>query len=218
MKCGIQIVTAKARRMFPGVLLLMALPLMSACGGSPNLDAAAASAQPAQPVLALLTAAPTPTSAPLLTATPFPDYTGEPDYIKKVVAFREGVGGVVVYFVLADKDGREVAHDGTVEVRMHCIENDLRKGMIAEDWWILKTLPWPLPVRAGDFHMAPVGAREMLVHSLGRITYDRFPDEWKKRGCWKAEVYVRFETIPRSDPLEGKTVFVFDNREYGALA
>jgi hypothetical protein len=41
-----------------------------------------------------------------------------PDYIKDVVAYREG-DGFVVYLVLADSAGREIAADGTVSITVH---------------------------------------------------------------------------------------------------
>jgi len=99
----------------------------------------------------------------------------EPSYIKAVVAYKEGTGAMVVYFVLATATGEETRADGTVRLWVYeeAMNTDTYK---MEDRWLWTLLD--IRVAVSDFHTAEVGlgafAHKQLICSLGRISYSRF--------------------------------------------
>jgi len=95
--------------------------------------------------------------------------------MKAVVAYKEGTGAMVVYFVLATATGEETRADGTVRLWVYekAMNTDTYK---MEDRWLWTLLN--IPVAASDFHTGEVGlgafAHKQLICSLGRISYSRF--------------------------------------------
>lgn len=103
--------------------------------------------------------------------------TNPPEYIKQVVAYKEGSDGLMVYVVLADKDGNPTSADALIEFIFEA-KKTYTDGYV-QVWHDYKT------VKASDFTTSTVGIgaleHKVLLYSLGRITYDLFtkPFPWK---------------------------------------
>lgn len=102
------------------------------------------------------------------------------EYLKDVAAYKEG-DGVVVYIVLAAKDGHQVASDGYLTVSVRASGTyAYYGGQLSYD----KQVYWRGDmVSASSFTTSTVGlgafAHEALILPLGRITWDQmtpFPD------------------------------------------
>jgi len=144
--------------------------------------------------------------APPSPSTPTPVTQKEPAYIKDVVAYKEGNGAMVVYFVLATAAGEETRADGTVRLQVYekVMNTDTYK---MEDRWLWTLLE--TPVAASDFHTAEVGqgafAHKRLICSLGRILYSRFNAQPSQM---TGTVKIIFRTISgRELPGEGTIFF-----------
>lgn len=112
-----------------------------------------------------------------------------PDYIKDVVAYREG-DGFVVYVVLADSAGREIAADGVVSITVHAANYQYDE----QGFWDSKK------VTATDFRASLVGVgafeRGRVLWSYPRLRFSqvRIPD-------WATKLLVEV-TFERRDGKE----------------
>jgi hypothetical protein len=104
-----------------------------------------------------------------------------PAYVKDVVCYKEGTDGIVVYFVLADEEGNEIAARGTAELYIYDIEKewDSDDGEYDEYEWDL--LEVSVNVEPSDFRKVEVGLgafeRTRTIYSFGRIPYSVLDDE-----------------------------------------
>ncbi len=99
-------------------------------------------------------------------------------YVKDVTAYKEGSGGLMVYFVLADADGAMTTSDGTVtlvitQTRISLDPNNYRTRETDE---VLYSTSFR--VRKNDFRRTKIGlgafARDGTLYPVGRITYSAF--------------------------------------------
>jgi len=146
----------------------------------------------------------TSTSSP--SAAPAPVTQPEPSYIKDVVAYKEGTGAMVVYFVLATATGEETRANGSVKLEVYeQVMNRTTYKMEDRRLWVLSGLP----IFASDFHVTEVGqgafAHTRLICSLGRILYSRFTTQPSEM---TGTVKVFFTTTSgRELPGEGSIFF-----------
>ena len=90
--------------------------------------------------------------------------TNPPDYIKDVVAYKEGSDGVAVYFVLADKNGAETTASGNVSLRLTLGNRTLYEKKET--------------ISSSQFFKAKItnvfSEEKRIIYYFGRITYDQF--------------------------------------------
>jgi nitrogen fixation protein FixH len=99
---------------------------------------------------------------------------GNPEYIKNVCAYKEGSDGIVVYFTLADAQGKTIAcNSGTVTINIFEGEKEI--------------FTFSLIVSKDYFQKATVGLgsfqREVVACCLGRLKYSVLgckPSGWGK--------------------------------------
>lgn len=95
-----------------------------------------------------------------------------PDYIKDLVIYREGYDAVVIYFVLADKNGQETRADGALHltVTLKGFPGETRKPVMDFNFNFTKD----------DFMLTTVGSgiyeRKRIIYSFGRIKYNHYDD------------------------------------------
>lgn len=113
--------------------------------------------------------------------------TATPVYIKDVVAYQEGSDGIVVYFVLADRNGEETTASGTVHLK---ITQDTRS-------YIYTLYEKTFSVDKSDFHNTTVGSgafeRKRILCSFGRIPYSSF-NTYPSGDFPSGDVIVEFTT------------------------
>ena len=118
-----------------------------------------------------------------------------PDHIKEVIAYKQGVDGVMVNVVLADKNGNPTTAEGILSVTFTCDQKDGKgKRTLYADY---------VEVKAEDFKPVTVGTgaskHEALAYSFGRISYawfiggspafERFPQTLRRSGNVSVEFY-----------------------------
>lgn len=149
------------------------------------------------PIVRLVTATPVPP-----TSTPPTVIAARPEYVKDLVAYQEGPDGLVVYFVLADRDGQEIAAPGKMRLTLCCspFVDDTGAPIPAyvDGWWF---------ARPEDFFVTTIGlgsfARDRLIYAYDRITYQMIDSYMLQRGMeWR--FYKRSEHLKKAT-LEFKT-------------
>lgn len=107
-----------------------------------------------------------------------PPRASDPAYVKDVAAYTEGSDGLVVYFVLADAAGQEIAAEGKVNLTIFNTDsewNAARSEFVDTEERLLSV---QLSLTASDFFKTEVGTgafeRTRLICSFGRIPYSRF--------------------------------------------
>ena len=138
-----------------------------------------------------------------------------PEYIEDVVAYKRGIDGVEVYFVLADKNGAETRSDGEVTLSIYEGHDISIPSITANDEFlsrlleIFKVYSHTITVRKVDFQRTQVGTgaseHKRTVCSLGRISFDQFIRPPLQRG---GTVVLQFET-PTGRVLLGGATFLF---------
>ena len=132
--------------------------------------------------------------------------TSAPTYIKDVVEYEEGTDGIVVYFVLADKNGAETTASGTVYLKIVQEES----GYLTETT-ITTLYETSLYISKSDFYKVTVGMgafeRERIIYNFGRITYDQF-DRYPSGDFASGKVIIEFTTASGL-VLEGETSIFF---------
>jgi hypothetical protein len=127
-----------------------------------------------------------------------------PSYIKNVAAYKEGSDGIVLYIVLADSQGAMTIASG--KLRVEIVETTYRHyPEKAED-----QLFWSqFPVDRESFRRAKVGMgafeHELILFTLGRITYDRF---LRRPTEISGKVKVEFVTDDQRS-LKGEETIIF---------
>lgn len=126
----------------------------------------------------------------------------EPAYIKHVAAYEEG-DGLYIYFILADRKGRETRSSGEVKVTIVGVRNYSGNPDVIEredTLWQRK-----LSVQRSDFRIVKTGTgafkREALICPIGRVPYSSFKTS---RKYLLGRVYVEF-TIKNWITSEEKT-------------
>ena len=144
-----------------------------------------------------LPTAPSSSSTPSQPSVP----TNPSEYIKDVVAYKEGPDGVVVYFVLADQNGTPTSASGSVTLTIKYHDDDCPSEFYKVGYTVT------VPVRAVDFRTTTVGIgaleRKTLLFSFGRIPYSAFTDDIKF--CRKAKVYIDLQMGGNTKPLAANT-------------
>lgn len=99
--------------------------------------------------------------------------TKSPDYIKDIVAYKEGSEGLIIYFILADIDGAMTTSDG--ELIVSIVEED-GSGQYIIAYGPLYQIK--SDVKKENFIKTNVGTgsfqHEVILCSLGRIPYSEF--------------------------------------------
>lgn len=132
-----------------------------------------------------------------------------PSYIKEVVSYREGIDGMVVYFVLADDNGAETTWDGHVDLRVtetHRRWSSVGSGYVEEERELYLT---GRLVSRRDFARAKVGQgafeRGRIIYSFGRVTYSSF----SQRPSGSSAGKVKAEFIADGRTLRGEDTILF---------
>jgi len=133
----------------------------------------------------------------------------EPDYIKDVVAYKEGSDGIFIYFILADARGAMTTARGRVEIviteKKFVWPEFANKPLESEGILLLEHLN----VDYSDFVNTKVGlgafAREALVFPVGRLKYSNFVSAPKRQ---TGKVKIKFQT-ERGKEIEGETTVSF---------
>jgi len=127
-----------------------------------------------------------------------------PDYIKEVVAYREG-DGVIIYFILGDEQGNMTTSDGSAVVTI-----EVDRGPLIPS---LQLMRLEIPeIKKRDFRKTTVGVgvwkREVILYDVGRIKYvdfNVFPDLFHHK---EGIVMVYFKRRD-GQTLSGGTTFHF---------
>jgi hypothetical protein len=103
--------------------------------------------------------------------------TAPPEYIKDVVAYKEGSDGIAVYFILADSRGEMTSATGQAEIEVsETVTSYSYYGGVKERE--VELLTRVIPVRSQDFQNVKLGQgafqRDAIVFVVGRITYGSF--------------------------------------------
>ena len=102
--------------------------------------------------------------------------TSPPSYIKNVAAYKEGSDGLIVYFVLSDKDGEMTTASGTLKLDLSENKTVYSYNGIIEHTSVLFSTT--VAVNQADFRRATVGMgafqHRIVMYTFGRITYDQF--------------------------------------------
>ena len=118
--------------------------------------------------------------------------TSAPTYIKDVVEYEEGTDAIVVYFVLADRNGADTTAAGTVHLQIIQEESGYLTGTTTTT--LFDTI---LFVSNSDFFKTTVGMgafeRERIIYNFGRITYDQF-DRYPSGDFASGKVIIEFTT------------------------
>jgi len=135
-------------------------------------------------------------------------FTG-PDYIKDVVAYKEGSEGIFIYFVLADKNGYEIAEEGNLSLFIEETSHKFDLGTLRLDDVNNVLFKGTLEVKLNSFRRSKVGigslSSERLIASIGRITYDEF---YVKPSEQIGKVRIEF-TTSTGKILRGETGIIF---------
>lgn len=133
--------------------------------------------------------------------------TNVPEYLKSVVAYKEG-DGIVVYFVLADANGQMTAADGAYDLTISQDASSYSSDNTSEESIKLKYIHSETTIN--DFKNTEIGlgafAREALVYPVGRIRYSEFVRQPEEDGRGKIEIEFRQNGKP---PLTGSTSIYF---------
>lgn len=129
-----------------------------------------------------------------------------PEYVKDVVALKEGTDGITIYFVLADNTGTETAAAG--DVRLRIVEE---RGSYLTDKYEVTLYETSFTVKTSDFQKAKIGIgafeRERLIYYYGRISYDEFwRQPWEDFATDK--VIIEF-TTENGSVLKGEDTIFF---------
>lgn len=119
-----------------------------------------------------------------------------PDYVKEVVAYKEGTRAFAIYFILADANGVETSAAGKTTLEITSGSDRL--------------LSFDIDVEESDFTRAKLGRgafeHEGLICSFGRIAYSRFS---KQPTTSTGKVRVKFQ-LANGRVLEGEDTVFFD--------
>jgi len=127
-----------------------------------------------------------------------------PDYLKQFTVYKEG-DGIIVYFVLADKDGQMTTSDGEATLSFVATHYDYPKE--------IRLLDYSYPVRKENFVRAKIGRgpfeQEVIMFSIGRIHFQSFRYDFEalKEKNWKGKVRLNFSGAGRS--FKGEETFYF---------
>jgi len=114
------------------------------------------------------------------------------DYIKDVAAYQEG-DGIVVYFILADANGKMIAADGK-KVSLRITDSDSQELYSTSKMYVTKKMFYKTTRGRGAFE------EDVLLCTFGRIKFDSF----FKKPEGLLNVSVSFETED-GRILEGET-------------
>jgi len=96
-----------------------------------------------------------------------------PDYVKDVVALKEGSDGIQVYFVLADRNGAETTASGNVYLRVTEDKGGFITPKTSTTLYERKT-----SITRSSFYKAQIGMgafqRDRIIFSFGRVSYSDF--------------------------------------------
>jgi hypothetical protein len=127
-----------------------------------------------------------------------------PNYIKDVVALKEGSEGIKVYFVLCDVLGNMTTADGTVYLRIY--QSRDRYSDIRDDGTLYERT---FTVKKSEFQQTQVGLglfqRDAIVYLVGRIDYSFFS---KYPTASTGTVGMAF-TTSKGEILRGNTSIIF---------
>jgi hypothetical protein len=129
-------------------------------------------------------------------SSPSPDSGKPPEYVKEVVALKEGEKAVQVYFILADEDQIMTSSDGKATLRILEDGNELYRRV--EN------------VKKSQFQVVKRGRgafeNDAVVYDFGRIPYSEFSKQPQE---FSGDVVVSF-VLPDGRGLEGKDTILFD--------
>jgi hypothetical protein len=96
-----------------------------------------------------------------------------PDYVKEVVAYKEGSEGFMIYFILADASGKMTTSNGNITLTISETRNSYYFGI-----YEVKLYSTSFNVKKTDFKKANVGRgafkHKVILCSIGRIAYSSF--------------------------------------------
>lgn len=135
-----------------------------------------------------------------------PKNTKPPEYIKELVAYKEGSDGFMVYLILADSSGSMTAADGTLELSIHQVGHRVERSGVRDITTELYSTT--IFVSPDHFQRTKVGRgsfeRDALIYPVGRITYAQF-------SAWPAErtgtVSAVFKTASGRTLRSEETIF-----------
>jgi hypothetical protein len=131
-----------------------------------------------------------------------------PEYIKEVVAYKEGDNGIFVYVILADTSGAMTTADGAITLEVNEVHTNykINSGIVKTK---KQLFIYSKDVKKEDFIKTKVGIgafeHKVIMVPLGRITYDQFmimPAESV------GEVFIRFYPVG-GEQIIGKTSILF---------
>ncbi len=131
--------------------------------------------------------------------------TNPPEYIKDVVAYKEG-DGIVVYFLLSDANGQMTSAEGTYDLVITQKVSHYSYGSFSEE--NIELLSSRREAHIADFQSAEVGmgafAHKALLYPIGRIRYSDFKRSPEEHGTGKVEIRFRQDG---KDVMTGSTTF-----------
>jgi len=114
------------------------------------------------------------------------------EYIKELVAYKEGSDGIFIYFILADALGKMTANDGEISLRITASHYDHKQPI--KLWEVNHNISKD-QFKRGEAGIGPF-KREILAYSFGRIPYDRFRYHMGRviSDNWRGKITLQFKT------------------------
>lgn len=135
-----------------------------------------------------------------------------PEYVKDVVAYKEGSDGVFIYFILADSSGAMTASRGKVNIRIAENEKEWNSRRIEFEEHESELYVDSFDIKSENFEKASVGrgsfAHTVLLYNVGRIKYSSFKYPPSGNSFSRGKVYLEF-TKPDGQVIKGEGDFNF---------
>ena len=132
-----------------------------------------------------------------------------PEYVKDVVAYKEGSEGLMIYFILADASGAMTTSDGKVTLTIY--ETDIEWSFWRSEFieTEVKLYSASFNVKKQDFRKTKVGIgafeHEVILCPVGRIEYSSFT---KRPSKMTGKVKLEFQR-PDGRVLKGEGTIIF---------
>jgi len=129
---------------------------------------------------------------PILLGCGFVSNEKPAEYIKSLVAYKEGSDGLFIYFILADSSGEMTINEGEVSMIIVATHYDHPEELLL--------FKQEFPARKDHFHRGKIGIgpfeRNVTACSLGRIPYNNFRYDMEKiiSDHWRGKIKLEFKT------------------------
>lgn len=132
-----------------------------------------------------------------------------PAYIKSVVAYKEGMDGLAIYFILADCSGSMTTSNGKVNLIISETYRDYQSWNYKSIEKEIELFSISFDIKKTDFQKAKVGMgmfeREAILYPIGRIPYSLFK---RKPSEMTGKIKLEFQ-IPDSQIFKGEETITF---------